>query len=273
MIIRFFVLISFCAILIACREEDCSVINYHFKLSGGLPEDVLFLKLYPGEDAFGAGQDGLVFNGEDEAAFIAAGEFGGGIGRLDVRMVNGLNSWASQHDIYLNTETEFTYDQCQAFVRLPGGANLNSYIKGSPTYLHLALDSLMQEGGSKTWAIDRIYNEDQIDVTGLSEWTCLRNLTFTFFKGGKGAKVMISTADTTCVGFEDLFDGRINAYASYSLEGVDQNRLEITYPSIHDDMRIPLTFTVLESDFGQIGIQVTNQERSIGYTSLTPLRE
>lgn len=257
----------------SCREDKCSYLNYFFELPNDIDEQFVYAKVYASDENFSSGEGG--FEKDHLDTLIGSPEdFRAGLSKLDLRTEEGMNSWSNQQDVFYRTNTAFDYDACRASVLYPPATVLRELTTSSPTYLHLVLDSLMEDGGDKSWVIDRIYDNNQQDITMIPSWQCLRNLVFTFYKGGKGARIKLTyQGEETCSDLAELFDGRNEAYATYSLEGVAQDRLEITYPTIHENMRLQFTFAIRSSTYEEIQISVTDGDQQLGYTSLIPLHD
>ncbi|MEH6306970.1 hypothetical protein RYH73_15060 [Olivibacter sp. CPCC 100613] len=253
------------------RDKVCSLMDYIYTFPEQTAGEVAYRKIYANENDFTKGEHGIKSDSlsENQIVLPAGRE---SIPFIDIRYPDGTNSWSNQAELGRLAQKMIESTGCKATFSYTDYAVLKSTINSSPTYLHLTLHDQDQDGGEKMWLIDRIYDEDKVDVTERPEWQCVRALTFTFYKGGKGARVKMNapTDGNACGFFEELFGEKSEVFATYSLEGQDQKELRITVPAVSDALKEQLTFQVLASDYDQISISLTNSSSQIGYATLIP---
>lgn len=262
----------FCAILIGCNSDKaCSIMDYSYIFPGEAFEETTYTKVYTNENNFTKGEQGIApdsSSGNQVVLQVGAES----IPFIDIRYPDGTNSWSNQAELTRLAQMNIESTGCKTSFRYNDYSAFRNIIASSPSYLHLALKNGMQDGGEKMWLIERIYDEDKFDVTDRPEWQCVRGLKFTFYKGGKGARVKIGAPSEggACGVFEELFGTRSEVFATYSLEGEDQQELRITVPAVSDALKEQLTFHVIESAYDHLEISLTNGSAQIGYATLIP---
>lgn len=241
----------------ACKKSArCDLLQYDYSFPEGSRQAYAYAKIYAHESDFSLGLNGHGFaSGNSIGIYLSEHD----IPMIDLRREDGLNNWAKLAASQASFQPALNYQDCLSEMRLGQENALDSLLSSSPTYLHLVLPDLYSDGGDKTWYIANLYDLNGNEVTNDLGWRCLKNILFTFYKGGKGAKVKLSMQSVfSCQGFEELFDDRLEAFATYSLEGPLQDELHITYPVISDEMRLQLTFKVTFSSYDQLDIAVLN---------------
>lgn len=263
-------LLLFC--LSSCEHDKvCNIMDYIYIFPEQTIEEVAYIKVYTNERDFTEGQHAVEPDSLSKSQLVLPTDQTS-IPFIDIRYADGTNSWSNQAELGRLTQKSIESAGCKAIFSYADNATLRNTINSSAIYLHLALQQLNQNGGEKTWLIDRIYDEDKLDVTERPEWQCVKGLKFTFYKGGKGAKVKIDApvAEGVCGVFEELFGEKSEVFATYSLEGSNQKELRITVPAVSDALKEQLTFQVLESDYDSLNISLTNGSSQIGYATLIP---
>lgn len=267
------ILVALC--LTSCeRDKSCALMSYTYVLPLEIYQDAEYIKLYASEEAFVSGEKGVGMDDSiNSEPHLTLQEQAQAIPFLDIRYSDGKNSWSNQAIITQLGKTAVSSANCETTIRFSDYASFKNSINSSPIYMHLALDDSLQDGGGKSWVVDKIYDEDEFDVSERPEWQCIKKLGFTFFKGGKGAKVKITreVGESLCNVYDELFGDKTEAFATYSLEGNDQKELRITVPAISDALKEQLTFTVMTSDYQHLKISLTNGNSQIGYAVLIPL--
>jgi len=265
------VLLAFC--FVSCKKDkSCATMNYTYSLPNDLNQEVDYIKLYASEDDFATGERGVGAVDSMGAPYLILNAQVQVTPFLDIRYADGTNSWSNQAELSQLGETSFSSTNCETKINFSDYAALKNVVRSSPVYMHLVLAEASQDGGSKSWLVDKIYDEDEFDVSNRPEWQCVKQLGFTFFKGGKGAKVKITIppAAGICTMYEELFQGKTEAFATYSLEGDDQQELRITVPAVSDRLKEQLTFSVIESAYDHLRISLTNGNAQVGYAVLIP---
>ncbi len=275
---RFLTFLSFIVLLFsvsACeRDKSCALMDYTYVLPQQAYHETAYVKLYGSEDNFVTGKDGVgIADSSTNDLRLSLQSQAQAIPFLDIRYPDGTNSWSNQAAITQLGKTAVSSTNCEVTTGFDDYASLKDIIKSSPIYMHLVLENGLQDGGTKSWSIDKIYDEDEFDVSGRPEWACIKKLGFTFLKGGKGAKVKIAigAGGGACGVLEELFGDKSEAFATYSLEGDDQKELRITAPAVSEALKKQLTFNVIESSYNHLRISLTNDNAQIGYAVLIPL--
>jgi len=257
------------------KNQKCDTLRYTFHLPSQLLADYPYVKLYQNQEDFYQGVNAITV--EDSTNGLTFSTMGNNqfTPIWDIRRADGTSSWSDQQALAQLADHQVFFEECSVDVHYTDADALLQAISSSPIYTHLALPGLDQDGGSKTWEISRIFDEDSVEVTERPEWICIKSLVFTFYKGGKGGKIKIGTnnGQSPCGVYEELFNGMSEAYATYSLEGEDQRELRITAPAISDALKEQLTFHIASSSYEQLAISLTNADGQIGYATLTPLQD
>lgn len=254
------------------RNRVCSIMDYHYIFPEQAFTEAAYLKIYANENNFIEGKQGVSRPDSLAGTQVVLPAGAASMPLIDIRYPDGTNSWSNQAELARLTQADLESASCRASFQYADYAALRNSVNSSPTYLHLALQQADQDGGQKTWLIDRIFDEQEADVTERPEWQCVRGLKFTFYKGGKGAKVKIEAPSegVACTMFEELFGARSEVFATYSLEGEGQSELRITVPAVSDALKEQLTFQVLHSAYDLLNISLTNGSSQIGYATLIP---
>ncbi len=267
----------FLGVLLVCllgceKDRTCSIMDYHYVFPEEVFAEATYLKIYANENNFIEGQQSVSRPDSLAGTEVVLPAGAESTPLIDIRYPDGTNSWSNQAELARLTQVDLESASCQASFRYLDYSALRNAVNSSPTYLHLALERGDQDGGQKTWLIDRIFDEQEADVTERPEWQCVRGLKFTFYKGGKGAKVKIEAPSegVACAVFEELFGARSEVFATYSLEGQEQKELRITVPAVSDALKEQLTFQVLNSAYDLLNISLTNGSSQIGYATLIP---
>lgn len=275
---RSFTFLSFIVLLFsisACeRDKSCALMDYTYVLPQQAYQEASYIKLYGSEDNFVGGKDavGITDSSANDLRLTLPSQTQA-IPFLDIRYPDGTNSWSNQAALAQLSKTTVSSANCEVTAGFDDYTSLKNIVKSSPIFMHLVLENGLQDGGTKSWLIDKIYDEDEFDVSDRPEWACLKTLGFTFFKGGKGAKVKITigSGENACGVLGELFGDKSEAFATYSLEGNDQKELRITVPAVSEELKKQLTFKVIESDYNHLKISLTNNNAQIGYAVLIPL--
>lgn len=263
----FLVIVSSCE-----RNTRCDLLTYTYRFPPST-EDTGYMKMYISQEDFSSGQHPIsATTANGLMSFELTGD-NQQISFIDIRRADGTNSWSDQAALFQLGISDVHYTSCLTEINYNDQTALYNAINSSATYLHLVLDHEMQDGGNKTWEISEIYDENRVDVSDRPEWICIKNLVFTFFKGGKGAIVRMAVAEggRSCGVFQELFGDRAEAFATYSLEGDMQDELRITAPAVSDALKAQLTFHIVDSGYDEIEISLTNDSSQLGYALLTPV--
>ncbi|QNL47691.1 hypothetical protein H8S90_12705 [Olivibacter sp. SDN3] len=257
------------------RNTQCDLLTYTYLFPEHILDEFDYMKIYLHEEDFTIGENGVL--GENNNGFVSFELTGDNqdLPFIDIRRTDGTNSWSNQAEIVKLGQSAVNYASCLTEINYSDQEALNKVVNSSPTYMHLVLNDAEQDGGSKTWEIGEVYDENRNNVSDRPEWICIRNLLFTFFKGGKGAviKIAIKEGDTPCGVFKELFGERMEAFATYSLEGGAQDELRITAPAVSDALKAQLTFNVMSTGYDEIEINLTNGDNQLGYALLTPVSD
>lgn len=264
--------VSFTLLMGCKRDQSCVSMDYSYILPSNFAQETVYIKLYASEDDFVNGEKGVEAVESAGELYLRLPVQEQSIPFLDIRYGNGANSWSNQSQLAQVSKTTVSSANCETMVRFLDIASLQNSIQSSPIYMYLTLADHTQDGGSKAWAIDKIYDEDEVDVSERPEWQCVKKIGFTFFKGGKGAKVKVTraTGESVCGMYDEFFGDRDEVFATYSLEGSDQKELRITVPAASDVLKELMTFTIVEADYDHLKISLTNGDTQVGYAVLIP---
>lgn len=206
----------------------------------------------------------------------------GSLRYIDMRASNGWNNWKKQFGLGVNYL--LTLEDTFVKRKEPGtGEGKNVYndlytfitkddLTGPPAYLHLVVDSIddFSDGGAtfrfqkiKKWEVEKILDNNGVDLTNDPDWKCYNDNIYTFAKTGQ---VQYEPGTDVCDSDQILKDkGLQQIFLTYSIETPDfvsfenpgKMILNFQVPEPAKEFVEDFSFEIIASDFNAVQFRIT----------------